>query len=114
MKDKNGNEITNGCYLRIKYGYGKEKQLQDGIYKITLDLFRGISAKIVSIIEPELTLHTSLSWERGDLTFDYVNQNHDRLAVANTWGENTRAGSRWEEQHYSNDIELAEFVEKPK
>ncbi len=111
MKDKNGKEIKNGCFLRVKYPYGESKQLQDGIYRVNLNEFSGIEMRIVKILQPETTFHTTLTWHRNELREDYVNQNYDRLAVMDTMGKNHMHGNTWIEQNYSNDIEIVEFKE---
>lgn len=109
MVDKNGIEIVDKCYLRIKYKYGDEEQLQDAIYLVSLNLYSGIELNMVHINYPESSFHTSIKWDRREIREDYVNGNYDRLAIVDTWGENTMHRQKWKEQHYSNDIEVVDY-----
>lgn len=119
MKDKNGKEIQHGDFLRIKFKMYEEECHYDGIYKVILDGWEGATLKLVEIFEPEETFHTSLKWNRGDLTFDYMNSktNSDYyhfLVIADK-NEDTsngyHSGKRIHLRHYSNDIEIIEGYE---
>lgn len=117
MKDKNGKEIQHGDFLRIKFKMYEEECQYDGIYQVILDGWEGATLRLVEIFEPEETYHTSLTWNRGDLTFDYKNfrenpEYGNYLAI----DQRNEDGGRWSEsvilRHYSNDIEIVEGYEK--
>lgn len=113
MKDKNGKEIQNGDFLRIKFKMYEEECQYDGVYKVILDGWEGASLRLVEIFEPEETFHTSLTWNRGDLTFDYKNSKEypdygNYLAIDDEF-ETVGLYDRLERiRHYSNDIEIVE------
>ena len=114
MKDKNGKEIQHGDFLRIKFKMYDEECQYDGVYKVILDGWEGAMLRMVEIFEPEETYHTSLTWLRGDLTFDYVNAktNPDYgnyLAIKDTYVETYDSAVKL--RHYSNDIEIIEGYE---
>ncbi len=116
MKDKNGKEIQHGDFLRIKFMMYEGKEQYDGIYKVFLDGWEGCKLSLVEIFEPEETFHTSLTWMRKDLCFDYKNSKTNRdyyqfLAIDDKkeQGVGIRA---WDHiRSYSNDIEIIEGYE---
>lgn len=117
MKDKTGKEIQHGDFLRIKFKMYEDECQYDGIYKVILDGWEGATLRLVEIFEPTETFHTSLTWNRGDLTFDYRNSktNPDYgnyLAI----DQKIQTVGLYERQEiirsYSNDIETIEGYEK--
>lgn len=116
MKDKNGKEIQDCSFLRIKFKMYEEEVQYDGIYQVRLDGWEGVSLRLVEIFEPEETFHTSLTWKRGDLTFDYMNHKDNP-----NYSEHLAIDRRYETvgiydkvqilRHYSNDIEILEGYE---
>jgi hypothetical protein len=112
MLDKNGNEITDGCLLRMKFKMYNENCDFDGIFKVHLNGFTGLHCKLVELKYPEETFTTSLTWGRNDFCFDYKNSktNPDYfkyLAIADKTElvglyKQTRVPIR----SYSNDIEI--------
>ena len=47
-----------------------------------------------------------LSFEHSTLGVDYRNDNYDKLAVMDSYGENHMNHKRWKQNNYSNDIEV--------
>ena len=116
MKDKNGKEIQHGDFLRIKFKMYEEECQYDGIYQVHLDGWQGAALRMVEIFEPEETYHTSLTWNRGDLTFDYknakTNPNYgEHLTIDEKRHNVGRYGDVEILRHYSNDIEIIENYE---
>lgn len=118
MKDKNGKEIQHGDFLRIKFKMYEEECQYDGVYKVILDGWEGATLRLVEIFEPTETFHTSLTWKRKELCFDYKNTKtnpdyYQYLAIddKNEQGVNIRS---WDHiRSYSNDIEIIEGYEPP-
>lgn len=110
MLDKNGNEITDGCLLRMKFKTHDENCDFDGIFKVHLNGFTGLHCRLIELKCPEETSITSLSWERNDFCFDYKNSNPNYskyLAIDDKFElfglyKQTRMLTR----SYSNDIEI--------
>lgn len=116
MKDKNGKEIQDCSFLRIKFKMYEEECQYDGIYFVQFDDWQGATLRLVEIFEPTETYHTSLTWNRGDLTFDYKNskENPDYgsyLTINRKEENNGRFGESVILRHYSNDIEIVEGYE---
>jgi hypothetical protein len=117
MKDKNGKEIQHGDFLRIKFKMYDEKCQYDGIYKVLLNGWEGATLRLVEIFEPTETYHTSLTWKRDDLTFDYMNHkdnpNYSQyLAIDNKYETVGLYDKRVQVRYYSNDIEIIENYEE--
>lgn len=111
MKDKFGKEIFDGCYLRIKYYSGNDgEEFYDAIYKVVLDPFKGLEARMVKLIAPDWTVRTTMSWKNGNFDSDYENGNFENLAVLNKYVKDV--WNSYKEINYSNDIEVVEFNEE--
>lgn len=116
MKDKNGGEITDGSYLRIRFKM-YENELYDGIYKVSLDGFSGLKCSLVELFTPEVTFHVALRWERKDFTFAYKRYNEipdyfDYLAIDEQIYKTTYRDREFKIlRHYSDDIELINYTE---
>jgi hypothetical protein len=65
-----------------------------------------MSLYIVNSITPECTFHCSIQWENGGLCTAYVDCNYDKLAMHATHGKNPHFRTSWNEQEYSEDIEV--------
>lgn len=116
MKDKNGKEIQHGDFLRIKFKMYEDECQYDGVYKVILDGWEGATLRLVEIFEPEETFHTSLTWMRNELCFDYKNAktNPDYgnyLAIDDNWETSGIYDKVQIIRHYSNDIEIIEGYE---
>ena len=119
MKDKNGKEIQHSDFLRIKFKMYEDECQYDGIYKVILDGWEGATLRLVEIFEPEETFHTSLTWMRKALCFDYKNAKinpyyYQFLAIADKnedTGNGYHSGKIIHLRHYSNDIEIVEGYE---
>jgi len=116
MKDKNGKEIQHGDFLRIKFKMYEEECQYNDIYKVFLNGWEGATLRMVEIFEPEETFHTSLTWKRGDLTFDYMNRKDnpnymEHLAIDNKYETTGLYDKRDQVRYYSNDIEIIEGYE---
>lgn len=116
MKDKNGKEIQDCSFLRIKFKMYEEEVQYDGIYFVQCNDWEGVTLRLVEIFEPDETFHTSLTWKRGDLTFDYMNHKDnphysEYLAIDRKEENNGRFGESMILRHYSNDIEIVEGYE---
>ena len=98
MKDKNGKEITHGCYVRIKYRYNDEDF--NSIFKVNIDGFWGCKMTFVEDKINDIPYYPSLGVRGGYFSSDYVNNNFNRLAL------NTREII---EDIYSNDIEVIDY-----
>lgn len=108
MFDKNGNTITDGCLLRIKFKRWDNEQF-DGAFKVHLDPFVGLECTLIELFEPNETFVTKLTWLRGDFCVDYKNHTtnpnyRQYLAI-----DEKRIGNGVTNQHYSNDIEIYGF-----
>ncbi len=105
LKDKNGKDICEGDTLKIKMTY-YEKPFE-AYYKVEPITYKGLSMRLIGLITPDWTLHTSLSWKYGQLGVAHRSESYDKLAVHNTWGSNhLRPKEQWPEQEYSEDIEI--------
>lgn len=107
MLDKNGNEITDGCLLRIKFKMYDENRDFDGIFKVHLNGFTGLHCRLVELKYPEETFTTSLTWRGDDFCSDYKNSKDNYLAIDDKFElfglyKQTRVLTR----SYSNDIEI--------
>jgi len=114
MKDKNGKEIQDCSFLRIKFKMYEEEVQYDGIYFVQFNDWEGASLRLVEIFEPEETFHTLLTWKRGDLTFDYKSSQtnphySEYLAIDRKEDSSGPFNRDWATlRHYSNNIEIVE------
>lgn len=116
LTDKNGVKIFERMELRVKHAIGDECGcFVDAIYKVDRLTCEGLGLSLVRLFSntPDARsnshpIHQTLSFNHSSLTTDYRNSNYDRIAVNETYGENSLSLSQWKENHYSNNIEVFE------
>ena len=119
LLDKNGKEIYENTYVRVKGIMGDNGEYEyDVIYRVELDILTGIRLVFISLFnnEPDsiknsFPISLTLSFFYDSLSIDYVNQAYDRLAIKETYGKNSISNKKWKENHYSNDIEVVDNPE---
>jgi len=116
LLDKNGKEIFEGDKLRIKHQVGnkEDEMFVDAIYRVDLVTFAGIELVFVNNYLPngegdpkknQYPIIQRMKWGEN-LREDYLNQNYNNLAIMESWGENSMQRTRWQQNHYSNNIEV--------
>lgn len=113
LLDKNGREIYEDMPLRIKGVMGDNKEYKyDAIYKVNKITHAGVSISFVKLYSEEpdsvdnsIPIHLNLSFKNG-LCLDYRNANYSNLCLEDTHGENSMSRIKWQENHYTNDIEV--------
>lgn len=120
LLDKNGVKIFERMELRVKHAMSDEDGcFVDAIYRVDKLTYEGLRLSFVRLFSdtPDARSNSypicqTLSFNHGSLTTDYRNSNYDRVAVNETRGENSLSQSQWKENHYSNDIEVFEYLTK--
>ena len=117
-KDKNGKEIYEDFILRIKVFMGENKEYySDAYYRVNKLTYWGLSLSFLSMADNnpsnQVPICQSPSFEYHSLCTDNRNNNYDRIALSDTWGENQIFHTRWQENHYSNDIEIVGSTYNP-
>lgn len=113
LLDKNGREIYEDMPLRIKGVMGDNKEYKyDAIYKVNKITHTGVSISFVKLYSEEpdsvdnsIPIHLNLSFKNG-LCLDYRNANYSNLCLEDTHGENSMSRTKWQQNHYTNDIEI--------
>lgn len=115
LKDKNGKEIYTHDIVRVKCGIGDEESQKhghyhDGYYHVTVDPLHGIELGFtkLTIDDPknQFPVHSILNSYYRTLGVDSRNQKYDQIVVLETWGENHLTRGRWQQNHWSNDLEV--------
>lgn len=110
LLDKNGVEIYEGAIVRMVFKAGEEKDnwYTDAAYSVQPLDHEGFSLWARSMMSEDdrnqYPIHNRPNFRYGSLTTDHRNGHYDRLAVADTWGENTLHRHTWQQTHYSNDV----------
>jgi len=111
LKDKNGKELCESDLVNVFFTSSEGEHIHDCIYKVSISPLYGITLTFVKLLWEsygfnQFTSSTRLTSEYKTLGEDYQNQNYDRLAVRDTWGENHMFKNTWKENDYSNYIEI--------
>ena len=111
LKDKNGVEIFTDDLVNVFFTSNDGEHNHDCIYKVFINDIYGIEFRFVKLLW-EISGHNqypvcmTLSSKYGEISDDYVNQNYDRLAVKDMYGENYILRNKWKTNDYSNNIEV--------
>lgn len=112
IKDKDGAELFFDDLVRIKSRMGEKAEwLTDAIYRICRGDLGGIELRFQKLAwededKNQIPINQTLCEKYDSLTLDFRNRNYDKLAVPDTWGSNHHFGTRWQNNHYTNDIVL--------
>lgn len=110
--DKHGNVLYEGDLLRVKHLLGdNEGWYVDAIYRISVNIFDGVRLEFERLFDMseeadpkcQYPPETTLSVAYRTLTTDYKTPDYNRLAVSDSYSSSRT--TRWQLNHFSNDIE---------